>query len=78
MSMSDMITPPEPTKEQIRQDIQDECKRYVLAKETIEGARIEIKEQEESMKNILENLRCNHDLEDLEKIETIAADRDFV
>ena len=72
------ITPPEPTKEQIRQDIQDECKRYVNAKETLEGAKVEIEEQEASMKTTLEYLRCEYDLEDLEEIERIAEDRDFV
>lgn len=72
------ITPPEPTPEQVREDIQDECKRYVLAKETLEGARVEIEEQEASMKTTLEYLRCEYDLEDLEEIERIAGDRDFV
>lgn len=72
------ITPPEPTKEQIREDIQDECKRYVNAKETLESAKVEIEEQEASMKTTLEYLRCEYDLEDLEEIERIAEDRDFV
>lgn len=77
MSVSDMITPPEPSPYQVRCDIQAECKRYVNAKEDLESAKVEMEENEANIKTTLEYLRTEYDLEDTEEIERIAHDRDF-
>ena len=72
------ITPPEPTQEQIRQDIQDECKTYVNAKEDLANAEVEVEESKAKMQATLDYLWCHYEIEDIEEIERIAEDRDFV
>lgn len=72
------ITPPEPSKEQIREDIQNECKTYINAKEDLACALDDVEEFKAKMKVTLDYLRCEYDLEDLEEIERIARDRYFI
>ena len=72
------ITPPEPTQEQIRQDIQDECKTYVNAKEDLANALADAESFKTKMKDTLDYLWCHYEMEDIEEIERIAEDRDFV
>ena len=77
MSMSDRITPPEPTPYQVRCDIQAECKTYMNAKEDLESALTDVEEFRAKMKVTLDYLRCHYEIEDLKDIERIANDRDF-
>ena len=77
MSMSDRITPPEPSSYQVKCDIQAECKKYINAKDELANAKVEVEENEASMKLSLEYLSCHYDIDDPEEIERIANDRDF-
>lgn len=72
------ITPPEPTKEQIREDIQSECKIYVNAKEDLACALDDVKAFKEKMKATRDYLWCHYEIEDIEEIERIAKDRYFI
>lgn len=72
------ITPPEPTKEQIREDIQRECKIYVSAKEDLECALDDVVQFRAKMQTTLDYLWCHYEIEDINEIERIAEDRNFV
>ncbi len=73
-----MITPPEPTLRQIRDDVHELCKIYIRDKEALQIAKDEVEENRASIKVTLEYLRCEYELEDLEEIERIANNRNFV
>jgi hypothetical protein len=66
-------SPPEPTKEDIRNDVIEHAERYNNAKEDLEGALADVEEFKQIMKDSKEYLWSEHGIEE-EDIERISDD----
>lgn len=66
-------SPPEPTKEDIRNDVTEHAKRYNNAKEDLEGALAEIEEFKNAMKLASAHLWYHYSIEEKD-IESISND----